>query len=302
MAISATDLTRTFGGAAAVDHLNLEIHPGELFGLVGPDGAGKTTTLRMLSGILHPSAGDARVAGHSIGREPEALKAKIEYMSQQFGLYEDLTVMENVRFYADLFLVPPQTRAQRVERLLGFSNLTPFQDRFAGNLSGGMQQKLGLACALIHTPEILLIDEPTNGVDPLSRRDFWQILYDLLKEQITIVVSTAYLDEAERCTRVGLMRRGKLLVTENPVQLRETFEQPVLQMWASPPRKAAEIARELDGVKRVTVYGDSLHITLKTDTAEEELKHTLAEQQISIKDQRRITPSLEDIFIVQSVS
>ncbi len=298
-AIKTSELTKRFGENVAVDSLNLDIQKGELFGLVGPDGAGKTTTMRMLSGIMRPTSGDAEVAGYSITREQEAIKERIGYMSQRFGLYEDLTVMENLLFYADLFLVPEKTRSEQLERLLGFSNLTPFQDRFAGNLSGGMQQKLGLACALIHTPQILFLDEPTNGVDPLSRRDFWKILYDLLKNDITIVVSTAYLDEAERCTRVGLMHDGNLLVTENPVELRETFELTMLQMWVSEPRKAAETGRELDGIQRITVYGDSLHVTLEHDEARETLQKTFEEQGIKIKDQREITPSLEDIFIAK---
>jgi ABC-2 type transport system ATP-binding protein len=209
IAIRTMKLTKAFGDNIAVDDLNLEIHKGELFGLVGPDGAGKTTIMRLLSAILKPTSGDAWIAGHSIRGEEEQIKEKIGYMSQRFGLYEDLTVIENIEFYADLYGVPPEERPSRYERLLGFSNLSPFKKRLAGNLSGGMKQKLGLSCALVHTPEVLFLDEPTGGVDPVSRRDFWRILYDLLKERVTIFLSTAYLDEAERCTRIVLSTKGK---------------------------------------------------------------------------------------------
>ena len=184
--IQVESLTKRFGRLTAVDHLTLEVPKGELFALVGPDGAGKTTTLRLLCGIMEPTSGDARVAGYSILKESERIKEKIGYMSQRFGLYGDLTVLENLLFYADLFEVPKKELQKRMDRLLGFSNLTPFKDRLAQNLSGGMKQKLGLACALIHIPEILFLDEPTFGVDPISRGEFWQILYELLQEGVTI--------------------------------------------------------------------------------------------------------------------
>jgi drug efflux transport system ATP-binding protein len=219
-AIEMRGLTRSFGPLTAVDRLSLTIPKGELFGLVGPDGAGKTTTLRMLAGILTPSAGDALIVGHSIRTAPEDVKRRIAYMSQRFGLYGDLTVLENLDFYADLFEVAPRERAARIERLLAFSNLTPFKDRLADKLSGGMKQKLGLACALIHRPEIVLLDEPTNGVDPVSRRDFWRVLYEMLKDGVTIFMTTAYLDEAERCHRVGLMHHGRLLALDTPERVK----------------------------------------------------------------------------------
>ena len=190
--IKTTDLTRSFGKLTAVDKLNLEIKEGEIFGLVGPDGAGKTTTMRLLTGILDPTSGEGWVYEKHIQKQAESLKDNIAYMSQKFGLYEDLTVMENVNFYADIYCVPKNNRAERIEELLGFSGLIPFKKRFAGKLSGGMKQKLGLACSLIHTPKVLFLDEPTNGVDPVSRRDFWKILYDLLKQKVTILFSTSY--------------------------------------------------------------------------------------------------------------
>ena len=198
--------------------MNLEVKTGEIFGLVGPDAAGKTTTLRMLCGILPPDDGEARVAGCDIRSEGEALKEKVGYLPQRFGLYGDLTVLENIHFYADLYQVSRKKRGERIERLLRFANLTPFGKRKAQDLSGGMKQKLGLICALIHTPHILFLDEPTTGVDPLSRRDFWIILYDLLKEGVTILFSTSYLDEAERCSRIGLIYQGRPVDRRYPVR------------------------------------------------------------------------------------
>lgn len=233
--IKSVNLTRKFGNLTAVDHLNLDIPEGEIFGLVGPDGAGKTTTMRLMTGILDPTEGEGWVYGRHIIKEAETLKDNIAYMSQRFGLYEELTVLENAEFYADLFGVGKAERSERIDKLLGFSGLLPFKQRFAGKLSGGMKQKLGLACALVHTPKVLFLDEPTNGVDPVSRRDFWNILYDLLKEKVTILYSTAYLDEAERCRRVGLIHKGKLLRCETPEKIKsecgvKTLEEAFVQI------------------------------------------------------------------------
>jgi ABC-2 type transport system ATP-binding protein len=203
-----------------VDNLDLEVEEGEIFGLVGPDGAGKSTTMRLLTGILDPTSGDAWVSEHSINKGSEDLKDHIGYMPQRFGLYDDLSVRENINFYADIFSVSPAEKKERMERLLRFSGLGPFGDRLARNLSGGMKQKLGLVCALIHTPKVLFLDEPTNGVDPVSRRDFWRILYQLLKDKVTIFYSTSYLDEAERCSRVGLIHKGRLLRCDTPSSIK----------------------------------------------------------------------------------
>jgi len=221
--IKAVNLTRKFNDMTAVNGLNLDIPEGEIFGLVGPDGAGKTTTMRLLTGILDPTSGEGWVYGKHIQKEAEELKDNIAYMSQRFGLYEDLTVLENINFYADLFGVSESDRPKKTEELLGFSNLTPFKERLAGKLSGGMKQKLGLACALIHTPKVLFLDEPTNGVDPVSRRDFWRILHQLLKEKVTILYSTSYLDEAERCKRVGLLHKGQLLRCDTPEAIKKAL-------------------------------------------------------------------------------
>ena len=214
--IEIRGLTKRFGELTAVDHLDLTVGKGEIFGLVGPDGAGKTTTLRMLCGLMDPSEGSARVAGHDVARESRAVKDQIGYMAQRFGLYQDLTVEENMNFYADLFDITGETRMQLTVQLLRMTRMEPFRARLAGQLSGGMKQKLALMCTLLHRPRILFLDEPTNGVDPVSRRDFWAILYQLLKEGITIFMTTAYLDEAERCNRVGLMHKGKLIRCSTP--------------------------------------------------------------------------------------
>jgi ABC-2 type transport system ATP-binding protein len=214
--IETRGLTKRFGELTAVDHLDLTVAAGEIFGLVGPDGAGKTTTLRMLCGLMDPSEGSALVAGHDAARESQAVKDQIGYMAQRFGLYQDLTVEENMIFYADLFDITGQSRADLTAQLLRMTRMEPFRTRPAGKLSGGMKQKLALMCTLLHRPRILLLDEPTNGVDPVSRRDFWAILYQLLKDGITIFMTTAYLDEAERCNRVGLLHKGKLIRCSTP--------------------------------------------------------------------------------------
>jgi ABC-2 type transport system ATP-binding protein len=214
--IEARDLTRKFGDLTAVDRLNLTVAAGEIFGLVGPDGAGKTTTLRMLCGLLDPTEGSATVAGYDTVREGQSVKDQIGYMAQRFGLYQDLTVDENMTFYADLFGIVGEQRKTLTAQLLRMTRMEEFRGRQAGRLSGGMKQKLALMCTLLHRPQILFLDEPTNGVDPVSRRDFWAILYQLLKEGITIFMTTAYLDEAERCNRVGLMHRGRLIRCEGP--------------------------------------------------------------------------------------
>jgi ABC-2 type transport system ATP-binding protein len=297
IAIKTLSLTKTFGDNVAVDNLNLEIRRGELFGLVGPDGAGKTTIMRLLSAILRPTSGDAWIAGHSIHGEEERIKEKIGYMSQRFGLYEDLTVMENINFYADLYGVPLRERPSRYERLLGFSNLIPFKKRLAGDLSGGMKQKLGLSCALVHTPEVLLLDEPTGGVDPVSRRDFWRILYDLLKERVTIFISTAYLDEAERCTRIALIHKGKVLMTDEPSGVKKVLNVPMIEISTPEARSAGDFIGSIDGVLSVNIYGDRLHVAIQSKEIAAKLMDQLKIKGFSVEGEREIIPSLEDVFI-----
>src|SRR5579871_829110 len=219
-AVAAVGLTRRFGATLAVDRVSFEAARGQIFGLIGPDGAGKTTTIRMLAGVLPPDAGTAIVAGADVARNPEAAKQHLSYMPQRFGLYEDLTVAENLRFYADLFGVERAARERRAQELLAASGLAEFRRRLAGKLSGGMKQKLGLICALIHRPRVVLLDEPTTGVDPISRRDLWRILYAMLAEDVTIIAATCYLDEAERCHRLALMHEGRVLFCGAPRELK----------------------------------------------------------------------------------
>ncbi len=297
-AIRAEGLTRSFGAVAAVERLTFSVSPGEIFGLVGPDGAGKTTTMRLLAAILPPTAGDAWVSGRHIVREAESLKDDIGYMSQRFGLYPDLTVIENIHFYADIYGVPRRGRDEKVERLLAFSNLTPFTRRLAGNLSGGMKQKLGLACALIHTPKVLLLDEPTNGVDPVSRRDFWRILYQLLRENVTIFVSTAYLDEAERCNRIGLLHKGRLLAVDTPRRVKRLMRGALLEIRGQEPRQIAALLRASLPAGAVTLFGDRVHVlTASAADGSDQVERLLADGGRRIESIRPIEPALEDVFV-----
>jgi ABC-2 type transport system ATP-binding protein len=297
-AIHTNQLTRRFGELTAVDALDLDVAEGEIFGLVGPDGAGKTTTMRMLTGILPPSSGRAVVAGHDVARDTKHLSEHVGYMSQRFGLYPDLTVLENIDFYADIYGVPRRDRADRTGRLLGFSNLTPFKQRLAGNLSGGMKQKLGLACALIHTPRVLFLDEPTNGVDPVSRRDFWRILYQLVRERVTIFVSTAYLDEAERCNRLALLHAGRLLGVGTPDEVKRMMPGALLEVRTSAPRRTAALLREKLADATVGLFGDRVHIATRDTTgAETRARELVATAGFELHSLRPIEPSLEDVFV-----
>ena len=297
-AIRSRGLRRAFGKLVAVDGLDLDVADGEIFGLVGPDGAGKTTTIRMLTGILPPTGGAAEVAGCDVVRQAEHLKDQIGYMSQRFGLYPDLTVMENLAFYADIYGVPRAELAARTDRLLGFSNLTPFRQRLAGNLSGGMKQKLGLACALIHTPRVLFLDEPTNGVDPVSRRDFWRILYQLVREKVTIFVSTAYLDEAERCNRLALMHEGRLLGLGTPDEVKAMMPGALLEVRTPAPRRTASLLREQLAGASVGLFGDRVHVAARDpEAAAARIRQLVASAGFEPLAIRTVEPSLEDVFV-----
>jgi len=297
-AIRTDALTKSFGTMAAVDRLTLSVAEGEIFGLVGPDGAGKTTTMRLLTAIMEPTSGDAWVAGRHIVRDAEAIKENIGYMSQRFGLYPDLTVMENLDFYADIYDVSRRGRREKVDRLLAFSNLTPFRRRLAGNLSGGMKQKLGLACALVHTPKVLFLDEPTNGVDPVSRRDFWRILYQLLRERVTIFVSTAYLDEAERCNRLALLHQGKLLAYGTPQEVKQLMRGTILEIRSPQPRRATALLREQLAGMPVGLFGDRVHVvSTEPEATARRAEAILASAGLPATGIRPIEPSLEDVFV-----
>jgi len=303
-AIVALDLGRSFGEVRAVEALRFEVAPGELFGLVGPDGAGKTTTLRMLAGVLRPTSGDARVGGISVARDPEGVKHHIAYMSQRFGLYSDLTVEENLAFYADLYRVPRKERPGRLERLYAFSNLGPFRKRLAGALSGGMKQKLGLSCALIHQPEILLLDEPTFGVDPVSRRELWLIVHEMVAAGVTAVVSTSYLDEAERFDRVAFLDRGRILALDAPEILKQRLGGELLEARLDAPRRGREVARaligtgEVPGLARASLFGERLFLTVASAReAAAPLSRAFAAAGIKVLSLEPAEASLEEVFL-----
>jgi ABC-2 type transport system ATP-binding protein len=295
-AVEIKGLSKKFGEIVAVESIDLVIRKGEMFGMVGPDGAGKTTTIRMLCGITEPSAGSASLLGHDLAADLEEAKRHIGYLSQRFSLYGDLTVDENIEFFAEINEV--KDYKPRREQLLEFTRLTPFRKRLAEKLSGGMKQKLALACTLVHTPEIILLDEPTTGVDPVSRRDFWKILSDLLKSGITIVMTTPYLDEAERCSRVALINKGKLMVVDHPANVKKLMKGVVIEIVCDQIRKAAAALKGLPGISEVQAMGDRLNIVV--GDREKDFRtatEALTQQGIGILDSRVIPASLENVFI-----
>jgi ABC-2 type transport system ATP-binding protein len=293
-----TERLRRTGPLTGVDGVDLEVGSGEIFGLVGPDGAGKTTTIRMLCGVLQPTGGEAQVAGFDVLRQPEEVKRRIGYMPQRFSLYGDLTVSENLAFFANIYHVSSAERREREQDLLEFSRLAPFRKRLAQHLSGGMKQKLALACTLIHTPKVLFLDEPTTGVDPVSRRDFWAILYSLLKQGVTIFVSTPYMDEAERCTRVALMDKGRVLLCDTPEALKGRMQGDLLEIVAKPQRKAKEILSQMPEVLGVQVFGERLHVWVtEGERSGALIEQRLAAEQVTVTNIRPIPPGLEDVFV-----
>jgi ABC-2 type transport system ATP-binding protein len=297
-AIETRKLSKSFGSVTAVDQLDLAVAAGEIFGLVGPDGAGKTTTMRLLTAIMDPDGGEARILGRHSVLEAEAIKEDIGYMSQRFGLYPDLTVSENINFYADIYGLPHRGRSRKIAELLAFSNLTPFKKRQAGKLSGGMKQKLGLSCALVHTPKVLFLDEPTNGVDPVSRRDFWRILYQLVREGLTIFVSTAYLDEAERCNRVGLIHHGRLLAADTPDEVKKLMRGAILEVVSPQARHALSLLRDRIAADSVSLFGDRLHVATRSPReAQQQIESICQREGILLETIRAISPSLEDVFV-----
>jgi ABC-2 type transport system ATP-binding protein len=297
-AIEVRNLTKRFGDVPAVIGVSLDCARGEVFGFVGPDGAGKTTIMRLLAAVMTPDEGSIAIEGLDVVANPELARAHISYMPQRFGLYEDLTVDENIEFFAELFGIGRRDRDERAARLLAASGMTPFRDRRAGQLSGGMKQKLGLACSLIHTPKVLLLDEPTAGVDPVSRRDFWRILYGLRSEGVSIVVATSYLDEAERCTRLGLLRSGRMLYCDTPAALKALMPGEILAIATSEARRARDVVAGRDGVRSAILMGDSVNVVVD-DAARRgtELTDALRKAGVAFDEVERIAPSIEDLFV-----
>ena len=293
--IKIVNLKKSYGSIMAVDGVRYEVNRGEMFGLVGPDGAGKTTTMRMLVGLLNPDEGNAEVLGYDLITQKNLIKDGIGYLSQRFSLYGDLSIDENIEFFADIHGV--KNYKERRNELLEFTRLTPFRDRLADKLSGGMKQKLALACTLIHKPKIIFLDEPTTGVDPVSRRDFWKILSNLLKDGITIFMTTPYLDEAERCNRIALMDKGKIISCDTPKNVKDSMHMQVIEIVCSPIRAAYNIIKTSTDFE-VQMYGDRLNVSVfEYERDYKIIKKLFYENSIIETDKRLITPSLENVFI-----
>ena len=296
--IKITDLTRKFKETIALDSINLTIQEGELFGLVGPDGAGKTTLLRTLAGLLGISSGEVRAAGCELHKNTETIKSKIGYMAQEFSLYGKLSVLENLQFFGEMYDVPPALQKERIPGLLAFAQLTDFTNRRAAKLSGGMKKKLALACTLLHQPPILLLDEPTTGVDPVSRREFWNILNDLHLDGTTIIVSTPYMDEADRCSRVGLIYQGRIAICDSPENIRQKIEGEFIKIVTNDWQKAREVIHPIKGVLEVQSYGEALHILVDSSTKRlGQIQKTLRKNNLEIIEIRVIKPRMEEAFI-----
>ncbi len=300
-AVILNNVVKIFGSnreehVTAVDNISLVINKGEIFSLVGPDGAGKTTSIRMMCGILPLTEGSITLLGYDIKKQKSEIKKHIGYLSQRFSLYQDLTIDENIDFFAEIHKV--HKYKERKEELLQFTRLTQFRDRLAARLSGGMKQKLALACTLVHTPDIIFLDEPTTGVDPVSRRDFWKILSSLLKSGITIVVTTPYLDEAERSTRVALMNRGKILTCDTPESIKTSFHSEVVELVCDEVRTASEVLQKTFERKNIQLFGDRLHVLVKDAKSNKaDILQKLKEKHVEVRSYRVIPASLEDVFI-----
>ena len=295
--VEAENLCRSFGELKALDGLNFSVEEGEIFGLMGPDGSGKTTCLRILCGLIRPTSGKAMVLGSDVDEDPEAIKNQIGYMAQPAKLYEDLTVKENIELYADLYQVPRDRYEQRMKRLLEFSGLAPFINRLFRQLSGGMKQKVGLSCALIHTPKVLFLDEPTNGVDPVSRRDFWKILYELHREGVTILVASTYLDEADRCHRVALFDRGKVRLVMEPLSLRSLVKGYLFDLKTPERRKAMRILKNSPRVVQASLFGAGIHFSLREAADLSYVEDEIASSGLASFHLEPIQPSLEDVYL-----
>ena len=296
-AIAVDGLSRRFGALTALDRLSFSVAPGEIFGLVGPDGAGKTTAMRICAGVMRPDQGSIVIDGIDVLAHPERAKRHVSYMPQRFALYEDLTVEENIRFFADLFEMPDALWRARAEAMLAASDMSRFRGRLAGQLSGGMKQKLGLTCSLIHTPRVLLLDEPTTGVDPISRREFWQILYGLRAEGVAMLISTAYLDEAERCDRLALLHRGRMMYCDTPAGLKARMPGAMIEVLSPEPRRVRELLQALPGVRSVLLVGNGAHIHADDAGLLPQLAQALAAAGVAVTDVKAVAPTIEDLFV-----
>ena len=299
--ISVSDLVKNFGPLCAVDGLNLEISAGEIYGLVGPDGAGKTTTLRLLCGALSSDQGEIGIAGYDVIRQTELARAQIGYLPQRFSLYEELTVMENLRFFAEVRGLKTEDWKPRCIEILQFVGLAEYAERWAGKLSGGMKQKLGLAAALVHQPNVLLLDEPTTGVDPVTRQDFWQLIIRLADSgEAAVLVTTPYMDEASRCTRVGFMKNGRLLVEDAPEKLRERLTDRVVEIRGEPLALIRRLAAEDESVEDAQMFGDRIHLRVQvgeTQRVSKHLERRILDNQGKVTHLRVVPPQLEDVFM-----
>jgi ABC-2 type transport system ATP-binding protein len=298
-AIAFRNVVKRYGTVEALSGLTLDVRAGEMFGLIGPDGAGKTTSIRLMCGLLHLDAGEIAVLGLDPRRDHRRLTEQAGYLSQRFSLYGDLTIDENIAFFAEVHGV--RDYAKRRDQLLSMTQLTPFRSRLADRLSGGMKQKLALACTLVHEPRLILLDEPTTGVDPVSRREFWKLLSEFLAEGITILMSTPYLDEAERCTRVALVHEGRALAVDEPARLRSLIRGRMLELITPRSGDTVDVLRHLPGVADAQIFGERIHVTLASDASDDEERFARALQSTSLAGvpMRRVQPSLEDVFIAR---
>jgi ABC-2 type transport system ATP-binding protein len=297
IAISAENLSRNFGKFVAVDRVNFSIAYGEIFGFLGSNGAGKSTTIRMLCGILAPTSGTAHVAGFDVNTNPEDIKKSIGYVSQRFSLYQDLTVEENLQFFGDIYGIAKVDRASRMNEVLAITGLEPWRKRLAQELSGGWKQKLALANSILHRPKILFLDEPTAGIDPISRRSIWELLYQIADGGVALFVTTHYMEEAERCNQIAFISRGKLLKSGSPEELRRNLPGKLLEVSCHPVMKGSKVFGSIPGVLRVTAYGTSIHLNVNDTQAVQKDVIRLAEKEhITISSIEIIDPSLEDVF------